>query len=137
MPNLLKVISIMDYIDKHLASGAVKMAYLPSIQVAMLIGKRLLHKYYDLMEYSEVYHITMGKLCFMYSLVSQLMSTQCFIQSANSVTSDQPDGKNDGLRCHMRSLGRSLIEGMQACSLRWRNQKRHQYVLYSTNYCTM
>ena len=62
------------------------------------------------------------------------MSTQCLIQSANSITSDQLDGKNNGLRRRVRSLRKSLIEGMQACSLSWRNQKWHQYFLYSANY---
>ena len=54
----------MDYIDKHLASGAVNTAYLPLIWASMLIVKRLLNKYYDMTDYSEVYCIAMGKLSF-------------------------------------------------------------------------
>ena len=50
----------MDYIDKHLASGSIDPKYLPSIQASMLIGKRLLNKYYDMTDQSEVYRIAMG-----------------------------------------------------------------------------
>ena len=50
----------MDYIDKHLASGALNAKYLPSIQASMLIGKRLLNKYYNMTDHSEVYRIAMG-----------------------------------------------------------------------------
>ena len=50
----------MDYIDKHLASGAFNAKYLPSIQASMLIGKRLLNKYYNVTDHSEVYRIAMG-----------------------------------------------------------------------------
>jgi hypothetical protein len=50
----------MDYIDKHLASGALNPKYLPSIQASMLIGKRLLNKYYNVTDHSEVYRIAMG-----------------------------------------------------------------------------
>ena len=65
------------------------------------------------------------------------MATQCLIQSTNSITFDQLDGKNNGLRWCVRLLRRSLIEGMQACSLSWRNQKQHRYVLYNANYFTI
>ena len=54
----------MDHIDKHLASGAVNMAYLPLIRASMLIAKRLLNKYNNMTDYSEVYRIAMGKLSF-------------------------------------------------------------------------
>jgi len=64
----------MHYIDKHLVSGALNTMYLPSIRASMLIGKRLLNKYYNMKDYLEVYHITMGKLKFLYSWVLQLMS---------------------------------------------------------------
>ena len=50
----------MDYIDKHLASGAVNAKYLPLIQASMLIGKQLLNKYYNMTDHSEVYRIAMG-----------------------------------------------------------------------------
>jgi hypothetical protein len=54
----------MDYIDKHLASGAVNAKYLPSIRASMLLGKQLLNKYYNMTDHSEVYRIAMGKLFF-------------------------------------------------------------------------
>ncbi|KIJ90205.1 hypothetical protein K443DRAFT_37414, partial [Laccaria amethystina LaAM-08-1] len=58
-PNLSKVIPAMDYIDKHLASGAVNAKYLPSIRASMLLGKQLLNKYYNMTDHSEVYRIAM------------------------------------------------------------------------------
>ncbi|KAF8816062.1 hypothetical protein BYT27DRAFT_7208991 [Phlegmacium glaucopus] len=58
-PNLSKVIPTMDYIDKHLASGSLDVKYLPSIQASMLIGKKLLNKYYNMTDHTEVYHIAM------------------------------------------------------------------------------
>ena len=50
----------MDFIDKHLASGSLNQQYLPSIRASMLIGKRLLNKYYDMTDHTEVYRIAMG-----------------------------------------------------------------------------
>jgi len=60
IPNLLKVIPAMDYINKHLASGSINTKYLPSIQALMLIRKQLLNKYYNMTDHSEVYRIAMG-----------------------------------------------------------------------------
>jgi len=59
-PNISKVIPAMDYIDDHLASGSLNPKYLPSIQASMLIGKKLLNKYYNMTDHSEVYRIAMG-----------------------------------------------------------------------------
>ena len=56
----------MDYIDKHLALGSVSNKYLRMIRAAMLIGKKLLNKYYTLTDHSEVYQIAMGTLFFVY-----------------------------------------------------------------------
>ena len=54
----------MDSIDKHLTSGALNAKYLPSIQASMFIGKRLLNKYYNMTDHSEVYRIAMGMFSF-------------------------------------------------------------------------
>ncbi|KAF8798267.1 hypothetical protein BYT27DRAFT_7019874, partial [Phlegmacium glaucopus] len=59
IPNLSKVIPAMDYIYKHLASGSISTAYLPSIKASMLIRKKLLNKYYNITDHSKVYWITM------------------------------------------------------------------------------
>jgi hypothetical protein len=59
----------MDYIDKHLASGSVNGKYLPSIRAAMVVGKKLLNKYYTLTDHSEVYRIAMGTLLLVYDEV--------------------------------------------------------------------
>jgi hypothetical protein len=56
----------MDYIDKHLASGSVNDKYLPSICAAMVVGKKLLNKYYTLTDHSKVYRISMGTLLLVY-----------------------------------------------------------------------
>jgi hypothetical protein len=50
----------MDLIDKHLATAALDNRYEPSIQAALLVGKKLLNKYYDMTDQSELYRITMG-----------------------------------------------------------------------------
>jgi hypothetical protein len=50
----------MDLIDKHLATAALDNCYEPSIQAALLVGKKLLNKYYDMTDQSELYRITMG-----------------------------------------------------------------------------
>ena len=59
-PNLAKVIPAMDLIDRHLATAAPDQKYDPSIQAALAVGKRLLNKYYDRTDQSEVYRIAMG-----------------------------------------------------------------------------
>jgi hypothetical protein len=61
----------MDFIDKHLASDALNAKYLPSIQASMLIGKRLLNKYYNVTDHSEVYRIAM---CMFISFIPLLLS---------------------------------------------------------------
>ena len=67
----------MDYIDKHLATGALNTKYLPSIQASMLIGKQLLNKYYNMTDHSEVYRIAMGMS--IYPLIS--LSLIVFVMS--------------------------------------------------------
>jgi len=74
-PNLLKVIPAMDYIDKHLASGALNVKYMLLIQAAMLIGKQLLNKYYNMSDHSEVYRIAMGT----FSSVILLLVSNSFV----------------------------------------------------------
>ena len=60
----------MDFIDKHLATGSINPKYLPSIRASMLIGKRLLNKYYNMTDHSEVYRIAMGMNIFIFSSIS-------------------------------------------------------------------
>ena len=60
----------MDFIDKHLATGSTDPKYLPSIQASMLIGKRLLNKYYNMTDQSEVYRIAMGMRLFIFPSIS-------------------------------------------------------------------
>ena len=50
----------MDHIDKHLATAALNKKYEPPIQAAVAIGKKLLNKYYDMTDHSELYRIAMG-----------------------------------------------------------------------------
>ncbi|KAF9545742.1 hypothetical protein CPC08DRAFT_613066, partial [Agrocybe pediades] len=58
-PNLAKVIPAMDQIDCELATSAINPSYLPLIQAALVMRKRLLNKYYDMTDHSEVYRIAM------------------------------------------------------------------------------
>lgn len=59
-PNLPTVIPAMDHLDSFLATAALDDQYLPSIQASVTIGKKLLNKYYDMTDHSEVYRIAMG-----------------------------------------------------------------------------
>ena len=56
----MKVIPAMDHIDKYLATAASDKKFLPSIQAALAIGKRLLNKYYSSTDKSELYRIVMS-----------------------------------------------------------------------------
>jgi hypothetical protein len=51
----------MDHLNAFLASAALNDEYLPSIQASATIGKKLLNKYYDSTDQSEVYRISMGR----------------------------------------------------------------------------
>ena len=59
-PNIAKVIPAMDLIDKNLATAALDNCYEPSVQAALLVGKKLLNKYYDMTDQLELYRITMS-----------------------------------------------------------------------------
>ena len=50
----------MDLINTHLATAALNPKYERSIQAALAIGKKLLNKYYDMSDHSELYRIAMG-----------------------------------------------------------------------------
>jgi hypothetical protein len=51
----------MDRIDEHLATSADSDDYSAAIRSALAVGKRILNKYYDKTDHSEVYRISMGK----------------------------------------------------------------------------
>ena len=55
------VIPVMDHLDEHLATSAIKSSLTPSIHAAAVLGKRTLNKYYTMTDQSEVYQIAMGK----------------------------------------------------------------------------
>jgi hypothetical protein len=52
----------MDIIDEHLATAALDDRYSPSIKAAVAVGKKLLNKYYDKTDHSELYRIAMSTL---------------------------------------------------------------------------
>jgi hypothetical protein len=60
------VIPAMDYINEHLVTAAINNKYPLAIKAALTIGKKTLNRYYDKMDHSEVFRITMGMifLCF-------------------------------------------------------------------------
>jgi hypothetical protein len=99
----------MDYVDKHLASSSLDAVYLPSIKASMLIRKRLLNKYYDLTDHSEVYRIAMGMFIHPKPEVIDL-ALQSLTPSASSTISNLQDGKKTGLTQCTRSLGPNSIE---------------------------
>ena len=109
-PNLLKVIPAMDWIDKHLASSSLDPVYLPSIKASMLIRKRLLNKYYNFTDHSEVYRIAMGM--FIHTKPSEVidLALQSSTPSASLSISDLRDGKKTGSTQHARLLRPNLTE---------------------------
>ncbi len=60
-PNLTKVIPAMDHIDQYLTTLALNSTYHLDIRSALVIGKKLLNKYYTMSDHLEVYHIAMSK----------------------------------------------------------------------------
>jgi hypothetical protein len=56
----------MDIIDKHLVTAALNDKYKPSIQVALVVGKKHLNKYYTMTDHSEPYRIAMGMCFYLY-----------------------------------------------------------------------
>lgn len=59
----------MDRVDEHLATAAENPQYSVALRSALAIGKRILNKYYNKTDYSEVYRIAMG----MFELSSVLL----------------------------------------------------------------
>jgi hypothetical protein len=55
------VIPVMDHLDQHLATSALRSSLPPSIRAAATLGKRCLNKYYTMTDHTEVYRIAMGK----------------------------------------------------------------------------
>ncbi len=55
------VIPIMDHLDQHLATSAIKLSLPASICAAASLGKHSLNKYYTMTDQMEVYWIAMGK----------------------------------------------------------------------------
>lgn len=60
-PNLAKVIPIMDHIDSELATMALDKKYALSVQAAVILGKKLLSKYYNLTDNYDLYRIAMSE----------------------------------------------------------------------------
>ena len=60
-PNLATVIPAMDHIDTTFTNATLPTSKNnPAVQAAISIAKKTLNKYYSLMDYSELYWITMG-----------------------------------------------------------------------------
>jgi hypothetical protein len=51
----------MDHIDEHLATAATSNEYCRPIKAALAIGKKMINRYYDKTDHSEVFRIAMGK----------------------------------------------------------------------------
>jgi len=121
------VIPAMDHLDSFLATAALDKEYLPSIQASVTIGKKLLNKYYDITDHSEVYRIAMGMfptylLCVLNVL---LTSTKFCTPATNSNISRGPDGTMNGLRLPAKSFRPSSTVRMHS----WRLMNRTQFSL--------
>ena len=60
MPCAAAVIHAMDKLHAELTAAADNVEYSPALQVALLLGKDLLNKYYSLSDDSEIYWIVIG-----------------------------------------------------------------------------
>ena len=60
-PNIATVIPVMDHLDEVLATNAISNNFLPSINAALLMGKRTLNRYYSKTDLSDIYWIAMSK----------------------------------------------------------------------------
>lgn len=60
-PSLSAVIPAMDHIDTSLATAIKDLSNPSSIRAALGVGKKMLNKYYNKTDHSEVYRIAMGK----------------------------------------------------------------------------
>ncbi|KAG1858029.1 hypothetical protein DFJ58DRAFT_610738, partial [Suillus subalutaceus] len=58
-PNLATVIPAMDLIDERLTTYSCDTKFLPSIHSAIGLAKKMLDRYYQLTDKSEVYRIAM------------------------------------------------------------------------------
>ena len=54
-PNLAMVISIMNHIDKHLATSTTDDNYQLALKATLAISKKTLNRYYEKTDHSEVY----------------------------------------------------------------------------------
>ena len=68
----------MDIIDKHLATAALNNKYEPSIQAALVVGKRHLNKYYNMTDHSDLYRIAMDM--YFYSKIRYIIRLDQTIQ---------------------------------------------------------
>ena len=60
-PNLATVIPAMDHIDKTLATASDSHTFSLPIRTALVISKNTINWYYNKMDQSETYCITMGR----------------------------------------------------------------------------
>ena len=51
----------MDFIDGKLNESMLDPKYSKAIKIAISLGKKMLNKYYDMSDHSEIYRIAMGK----------------------------------------------------------------------------
>ncbi|PBK86092.1 hypothetical protein ARMGADRAFT_941112 [Armillaria gallica] len=65
MPSLATVIPAMDHIDSVFTNQSLNQLYDPAIQASIGMAKKTLNRYYNVTDYSEVYHIAMVHLSYL------------------------------------------------------------------------
>ena len=70
------MIPAMDHIDAHLTTATQNTRYSIAIRAALEIGNKTLNRYYNKMDYSEVYRIAMGKFI---SQVTIFIAGKCVV----------------------------------------------------------
>jgi hypothetical protein len=114
-PNLPTVIPAMDHLNSFLATTTLDEEYLLSIQASVTIGKKLLNKYYDMTDLSEVYRIAMGTFSIFLPYGSYILASfKCYIPATNSNISRTPVGMRIGLRVHVKLSKPSLTVHMRS-----------------------
>ena len=59
--NIARVLPAMDKIDEVLTTNAIETDYLPAIKAALAVGSKLLNRYYELTDISDIYRIATSK----------------------------------------------------------------------------
>lgn len=98
-PNLATVIPTMDVIDERLTSDSLNcLKYDASIHTSLGLTKKTLNQYYNMTDWSEVYHIAMGAYSVHFHiLINSSMLQQSYIHNTSCYILRPLSGRMIGL----------------------------------------